>query len=176
MRKREAQSFYDDFSIQRLFPPPRAAPATRGTRHARHPPRAAPAARPRRAPKVNRLFRTLKLDSLTFFQMPQILRARFRCMTSFTSRGHIFLSGVSIVTSLNDTSAPCAREHLRSCLHLTNPCAKRKVLSLTKPKDEIPRSLYYIYAKIIKAGKKSGKNVKHFILLLHWGIRRLLGK
>ena len=33
-------------------------------------------------------------------------------------------------------------------LHLTNPCAKRKVLSLTKPKgkiyNEIPRSLYYI--------------------------------
>ena len=46
------------------------------------------------------------------------------------------------MTSLNDTSAPHAREHLRarehlpSCLHLTNPCAKRKVLSLTKPKGK----------------------------------------
>ena len=48
-----------------------------------------------------------------------------------------FLPGVSIVTSLNDTSAPRAREHLRSCLHLTNQCAKRKVLSLTKPKGKI---------------------------------------
>ena len=47
------------------------------------------------------------------------------------------LSGIFIVTSLNDTSAPHAREHLRSCLHLTNPCAKRKVLSLTKPKGKI---------------------------------------
>ena len=48
-----------------------------------------------------------------------------------------FLSGVSTVTSLNDTSAPRTCEHLRSCLHLTNPCGKRKVLSLTKPKDKI---------------------------------------
>ena len=48
-----------------------------------------------------------------------------------------FLSGVSIVTSLNDTSAPRVREHLRSCLHLTNPCTKRKVLWLTKPKCKI---------------------------------------
>ena len=45
-----------------------------------------------------------------------------------------FLSGLSVVTSLNETSAPHAREHLRSCLHLTNPCAKWKVLNLTKPK------------------------------------------
>ena len=29
------------------------------------------------------------------------------------------------------------REHLRSCLYLTNPCTKRKVLSLTKPKGKI---------------------------------------
>ena len=47
------------------------------------------------------------------------------------------LSGIFIVTSLNDTSAPHAREHLRSCLHQTNPCAKQKVLSLTKPKAKI---------------------------------------
>ena len=126
MRKREAQSFYDDFSIS-----PKLS--------------VAPAARPRRAPKVNRLLRkqelnslvwTQELNSLNFFQIPKILCARIRCMTSFTSRSHI-LSGVSIVTSLNDTSAPRAREHLRSCLHLTNPCAKRKVLSLTKLKGKI---------------------------------------
>ena len=51
-------------------------------------------------------------------------------------RSH-FQSGVSILTSLNGTSAPRAREHLRSCLHQTNPCAKEKVLSLTKPKVKI---------------------------------------
>ena len=50
-----------------------------------------------------------------FFQIPKILRARFRCMTSFTSPGHIFLSGIFILTSLNDTSSPHAHEHLRSC-------------------------------------------------------------
>ena len=47
------------------------------------------------------------------------------------------LSGIFIVTSLNDSSAPRAREHLRSCLLLTNPCTKRKVPSLTKPKGKI---------------------------------------
>ena len=91
-RERETQSFYAEFSI---CPKPRAAPA----------------ARPRQAAKVNRLLPTLKLDSpvrtqevnsLTFFQIPKILSARFRCMTSFTSRGPNFLSEVSIVTSLND--------------------------------------------------------------------------
>ena len=51
-------------------------------------------------------------------------------------RSHL-LSGVSIVTSLNDTSAPRAPEHLRSGLRQTNPCAKWKVLSLTKPKGKI---------------------------------------
>ena len=30
---------------------------------------------------------------LTFFKIPQILRARFRCMTSFTSYGQIFYLG-----------------------------------------------------------------------------------
>ena len=58
-------------------------------------------------------------------------------MTSFTSPRSNFLSGIFIVTSLNDPSDPRAREHLRSCLHQTNPCAKRKVLSLNKPKGKI---------------------------------------
>ena len=37
-----------------------------------------------------------------------------------------FLSGIFILTSLNDTSFPCAREHLHSCLHLTNPYTEPK--------------------------------------------------
>ena len=45
--------------------------------------------------------------------------------------------GIFILTSVNDASSSHAREHLRSCLHLTNPCAKWKVLSLTKPKGQI---------------------------------------
>ena len=47
------------------------------------------------------------------------------------------LSGIFILTSVNDTSSPHARQHLCSSLHLTNPYAKRKVLSLTKPKGRI---------------------------------------
>ena len=78
----------------------------------------------------------LNLNSLAFLKSPQILRARFRCMTSFTSPGHT-LSGIFILTSVNDTSSPRVRQHLCSSLLLTNPCAKRKVLSLTKPKGRI---------------------------------------
>ena len=108
MRKREAQFFYDDFSI---CPPPRAAPA----------------ARPRQAWKVNRLLRTLKLDS-DFFSNLIILRARFRCMTSFTSPP-LILSIWDFYFDISELGA--------LMLHLTNPCAERKVLSLTKPKGKI---------------------------------------
>ena len=67
-----------------------------------------------------------------------------------------FLSWVSIVTSLNDTSSPCVREHVRSCLHLTNPCAKRKVLSLTKLKGKIykTKSLGHYNTQPVQEGKK----------------------
>ena len=62
--------------------------------------------------------------------------------------------GIFIVTSLNDTSTPRTREHLHPCLHLTNPCAKWKVLSLTKPKGKIYKMkslghyITYIYTYI----------------------------
>ena len=56
-----------------------------------------------------------------------------------------------ILTSVNDASFTRAREHLRSCLHLTNPCTKRKVLCLTKPKGKIykTKSLGH-YVTIVK--------------------------
>ena len=74
---------------------------------------------------------------LTFFSNPQNPpRTPPVHDATHIPRSH-FLSGVSIVTSVNDTSALRAREHLRSCLHLTNPCTKRKVLSLTKQKGKI---------------------------------------
>ena len=107
------------------------------------PPRAAPVARPRRAPKVNRLLRTLKLNSLTFLKSPKSPAHA----PGAWRHSHPPVSGIFILTSLNDTFSPCAYEHLRSCLHLTNPCAKRKVLSLIKPKGKItknPRLLYYM--------------------------------
>ena len=62
-----------------------------------------------------------------FSQIPKILSPRFRCITSFTpSRPNWGL----ILTSVNNASFPRAREHQRSCLHLTNPC--------TEPKDSQP--------------------------------------
>ena len=72
MRKREAQSFYDDFSI---CPKPRAAPA----------------AKPRQALKVNLLLRRQKLDSLTFLKSPKSSALPGR--TSFTSPSHISIWG-----------------------------------------------------------------------------------
>ena len=73
---------------------------------------------PRPALKVNLLLPRQELNTLTFSksQNPQ---PTLPSMTSFTPPG------------------PIPYEHLRSCLHLTNPCAKRKVLSLTKPKGKI---------------------------------------
>ena len=65
-----------------------------------------------------------------FSQIPKILNPCFWCTMSFTPTGLNFLSGIFILTSLNDISSPCACEHLLSCLHLTNPC--------TEPKDSHP--------------------------------------
>ena len=101
------------------------------------PSRATPAVKPRRAPKVNRLLRKLELQPLTFFFKSQKSSAHASDAWRHSHHAGTFLSGVSIVTSLDDTSVPLAREQLRSCLHQTNPCAKRKVLSLTKPKGKI---------------------------------------
>ena len=68
-----------------------------------------------------------------------------------------FLSGIFILTSLNDTSSPCTHQHLRSCLHLTNPCTKKKVLSLTKPKGRIYKT------------KSLGHYITHVLsVLLEW--------
>ena len=61
-----------------------------------------------------------------FFSNPQILSPHFRCVTSLTSPGLKIPSAIFILTSLNDTSSPRAREHLRSCLHLTIPCTEPK--------------------------------------------------
>ena len=58
---------------------------------------------------------------------------------------------------------PHAGTHLRSCLHLINPCTKRKVLSITKPKGKIYKtkslSHYITHSLIISAKKMSLKKV-----------------
>ena len=51
-------------------------------------------------------------SSVAWTQLPAFFSnfsLRFRCMTSLTSPGLIFLSGIFILTPLNDTSSPCAR-------------------------------------------------------------------
>ena len=95
---------------------------------------------PRRALNVNRLLRTLKLK----------ISAHASGAWRHLPPPVLFLHGLSILTSLNDTSSPHAREHLRSCLHLTKQCTERKVLILTKPKGKIykTKSLRYYITQI----------------------------
>ena len=61
-------------------------------------------------------------------------------------------SGIFILTSLNDTSPTCAWTPALM-LHLTNPCAKWKVLSLTRPKGKIykTKSLAHYITHLIYA-------------------------
>ena len=63
-----------------------------------------------------------KTQLTDFSQIPQILRARFRCMTSFSSPD-IWDFYFDIFEWHN---LPRAREHLRPCLHLTNLCTEPK--------------------------------------------------
>ena len=109
-KERDTHSFYSGFSI---CPSSHAAPVARKF------------VWPLRALKVDpsRLVSSSQLNY--FFKIPQILRARFRCMTSFTSTGQSF-SGIFILTSVNDTSSPRAHQHLCSSLHLINPWAEPK--------------------------------------------------
>ena len=97
------------------------------------PPRAPPAARPRRAPKVNLLLRTLKLNSLTFLKS---LKSSAYA-SGVWRHSHLLVSFPIFYFHICEWRILSAREHLRWCLHLTNPCTKRKVLSLTKPKGKI---------------------------------------
>ena len=69
---------------------------------------------PRRAPNVNCLLRTLKLNQLWLFSN---LSPRFRCVTSLTSL---------VISSIWDFYCDISEWHVRSCLHLTNPCTEPK--------------------------------------------------
>ena len=105
--KRETQ-----FSIQ-------ASPSAPNHVHTRHKATGLASASKRKSTFFLRARNSTQLTD--FFKIPQILRARFRCMMPFTSPG----PGIFILTSVNDTSPP-ARQHLRSNLHLTNPCTESK--------------------------------------------------
>ena len=82
--------------------------------------------------KVTLLPRTARLNSLTFVKSPKILRACFRCMRAFILKSYLGF----LFWHLWMTHPPRVRMWTPALmLHLTNPCAKRKVLSITKPKS-----------------------------------------
>ena len=99
--------------------------------------------------KVNRLLQTLKLNSLIFLKSPK---------SSVHASGAWCHSHPPVTFSIRDFYFDISEWHILPArvwtpalmLHLTNPCAKQKVLSLTKPKarylNEIPRPLYYMWS------------------------------
>ena len=110
-RERETQSFYaDSFYIVSSQPNQRAAPVAHKF------------VWPRPALNVDSLVRRQELNSLLFFKSQPMLPVHDVIHIPWPQ----FLSGIFILTSLNDISSPCACEHLCSCLHLTNPCTEPK--------------------------------------------------
>ena len=88
---------------------------------------------PRSAMNLDSLVRRQELNSLLFSNAPN--PQHFRAWLHSPPWSH-FLSGV-LFWHLWMMHPPRARKHLPLCLHLTNPCAKRKVLILTKRKGKI---------------------------------------
>ena len=116
-----------------------------------------PAARPRWAPKVNYLLRTLKLNSLTFLKSPK------SPAYAFSAWHHSY----PVVTfSVWDFYFDISEWHILPArawtpvlmLHLTNPCAKQKVLSLTKPKGKIYKTKFFSHYITLMANLLS-KNI-----------------
>ena len=122
--------------------------------HVRHPRRKL-LVWPRRAPKIDFLRPSLDLNSLLFFQIPKILSASGHDVLHVP--GPISYLGF-LLWHLWLSYLPRPRVNTRTQLThaLTNPCTKRKVRSLTKPKGKIyktkkdnikkfPPQLYYIF-------------------------------
>ena len=77
-----------------------------------------------------------KTQLTDFSQIPKILCACFRCMTSFTPPG--LISYLGFYFDICEWHIHPARAWTHALmLHLTNPCAKWKVLSQTKLKGKI---------------------------------------
>ena len=100
-------------------------------------------------------FRARNSTNWLFSNLPKILRARFQCMMSLTSPGLTFYLGF-LFWHLWTKHTP-----LHSSLHQTNPCAKRKVLSLTKPKGRIykTKSLGHYITTVHADGFSCARNV-----------------
>ena len=81
-----------------------------------------------------------KTQLTDFSWIPQILRARFRCMTSFTNL--VLFSIWHFYFDISEWHILPARAWTSALmLHLTNTCANRKVLSLTTPKGKIYKTI-----------------------------------
>ena len=106
-----------------------------------------------------------------FFQFSKILGARFRCMTSFTSPHPVIFSIWGIYFAISEWHIlPACAWTPALMLHLTNPCAKRKVLSLTKPKGKIYKTQslgHYI------TDSRTCASRTHTRVLMFW--RKILG-
>ena len=130
--------------------------------------RAAPVAHkvawPRPARKANLLLPRQELNKLLFLKSQPTLPVRDVTQIPWSQ----FLSGIFILTSLNDTSSDTPA----LMLHLTNPCAKRKVFSLTKPKCKIykTKSLgnYITHIPQISGSRASLSDAVNFILRINF--------
>ena len=156
--RREAQSFYADFSI---WPPP--------------PLRAAPVAHtfvwPRPGLNLNFFIRPANSTNWLFSNPPKSsAHASGAWRHSYPLA--ILLPGIFVLTYVNDTSSLLARQHLRSSLHLTKPCAKRKVLSLTKPKGRIYKTKSHSHYITIQLMTNMLLTPESFFNLIHYKCNR----
>ena len=85
----------------------------------------------------SQLFRSeFKSQQFFFFQIPK--SSALPSMTSFTSPVPFTIWGFYCDISDCHICPACTRVNTcTQCVHLTNPCTKRKVLSQTKPKGKI---------------------------------------
>ena len=112
--ERETQSFYADcFYIVSSQPNERAVPVAHKF------------VWPRPVLNLNSLVRRQELNSLLFLKS-QKSSAHASGAWLHSHPLILFPTWGFILTSVNDASSPRAREHLRSCLHLTNPCTEPK--------------------------------------------------
>ena len=131
--ERETQSFYADcFYIVSFQPDQRAAPVAH------------------KSSGLVQLWKSTfflrgKNSTACFFSNLRILSPRFRWMTSFTPPGLISYLGI-LFWHLWMTHPTCARVNTRVNV-APNTCAKRKVLSQTKPKGKIYKTKSYYTQK-----------------------------
>ena len=78
-----------------------------------------------RTQELNPLVRRLELNSPLFLKSP---KSSAYASGAWCHSYPLILFSIwgFILTSVNDASSPRVSEHLRACLHLTNPCAEPK--------------------------------------------------